>query len=71
MSKYALAKDQLGELAQRAKAASLDETEVIEALIALGIQELIKGLGAPRTREFLKYELDSVSADGFHDIQKR
>jgi hypothetical protein len=71
MSKYALAKDQLGELAQRAKDASLDETEVIEALIALGIQELIESLGAPRTREFLKYELDSVSADGFHDIQKR
>jgi hypothetical protein len=71
MSKYALAKDQLGELSQRAKDASLDETEVIEAIIALGIQELIKNLGAPRAREFLKYELDSVSADGFHDIQKR
>ncbi len=41
------------------------------ALIALGIQELIKSLGVPRTREFLQYELDSVSADGFHDIQKR
>ena len=42
MSKYALAKDQLGELTQRAKDASLDETDQIEALIALGIQELIK-----------------------------
>ena len=71
MSKYALARDQLEELTQRAKDASLDEADVIEALISLGIQELIKNLGAPRTREILQYELDSVSSDGFHDIQKR
>ena len=73
MSKYALAKAQLEALEERATEGELDVTEVLEALMVLGVQELIKRRGAAQTREFLQYELNSVSSssDGFHDIQKR
>ena len=73
MSKYALAKAQLEVLEERAAESELDATEVLEAFMVLAVQELIKRWGAAQTKEFLQYELNSVSStsDGFHDIQKR
>lgn len=71
MSKYSIAKELLASAAETAEAANMEAHDVLEAILVTGIQDLIANKGGPYARSFLQYELDSVSADGVFEIQKR
>ena len=55
----------------KSKALSLDEADVAEVMITSAIQELIRVKGAAYTKDFLRYETDSVSEKGVFEIQRR
>ena len=71
MSKYTLAKELLSSGYEQGKALSLDEADVAEVMITSAIQELIRVKGAAYTKDFLRYEADSVSEKGVFEIQRR
>ncbi|MGI9329043.1 MAG: hypothetical protein ACR2PZ_27745 [Pseudomonadales bacterium] len=71
MSKYALAKDLLAQSSSLADGADLDSVDVLEALVVMGIQNLIQARDGNYVRSFLEYELDNIRADGVFEIQKR
>ena len=71
MSKYALAKELLNSGYEQGKALSLDEADIAEVMITSAIQELIRVKGAAYTKDFLRYEIDSVSEKGVFEIQRR
>ena len=71
MSKYALAKELLTSGYEQGKALSLDEADIAEVMIISAIQELIRVKGAAYTKDFLRYETDSVSEKGVFEIQRR
>ena len=50
---------------------SLDEADIAEVMITSAIQELIRVKGAAYTKDFLRYETDSVSEKGVFEIQRR
>jgi hypothetical protein len=68
MSKYALAKELLNSGYEQGKALSLDEADIAEVMITSAIQELIRVKGAAYTKDFLRYETDSVSEKGVFEI---
>ena len=71
MTKYSIAKAQLAQAAQCAKNDDIEDSEVVEAIITLAVQDLSKTRGGDYARNFLQYELDSVRAGGVFEIQKR
>ena len=71
MSKYALAKELLTNGYEQGKALSLDEADVAEVMITSAIQELIRVKGGAYTKNFLRYETDSVSDRDLFEIQRR
>ena len=71
MSKYALAKDLLNSGYVQGKAMILEEADIAEVMITSAIQELVRVKGAAYTKDFLRYETDSVSEKGVLEIQRR
>ena len=71
MSKYALAKELLISGYEQGKALCLDEADVAEVKITSAIQELIRVKGGASTKNFLRYETDSVSGKDVFEIQRR
>ena len=71
MSKYALAKDLLNSGYEQDKAISLEEADIAEVMITSAIQELVRAKGATYTKDFLRYETDSVSEKDVLEIQRR
>lgn len=71
MSKYALAKDLLNSGYEQGKAISLEEADIAEVMITSAIQELVRVKGVAYTKDFLRYETDSVSEKGVLEIQRR
>ena len=71
MSKYALAKDLLNSGYEQDKAISLEEADIAEVMITSAIQELVRVKGAAYTKDFLRYETDSISEKGVFEIQRR
>ena len=71
MSKYALAKELLTNGYEQGKALSLDEADVAEVMITSAIQEFIRVKGGAYTKNFLRYETDSVSDKDLFEIQRR
>ena len=71
MSKYSIAKQLIEQGVAKGNENSIDEHEVIEALLVLAIQELVNRKGAGSTRQFVQYQLDSMAADGLYEIQRR
>ena len=71
MSKYAIAQSLIDGAAEQANAGGVDPTDVIEAMLVLGIQELSKSRGGDHARKFLEYEMSSIRGGGVTDIQRR
>ena len=71
MSKYALEKELLTSGYEQGKALSLDEADVAEVMITSAIQEFIRVKGGAYTKNFLRYETDSVSDKDLFEIQRR
>ena len=71
MSKYALEKELLTSGYEQGKALSLDEADVAEVMITSAIQEFIRVKGGAYTKNFLRYETDSVSDKDVFEIQRR
>ena len=71
MSKYALGKELLTSGYEQGKALSLDEADVAEVMITSAIQEFIRVKGGAYTKNFLRYETDSVSDKDLFEIQRR
>ncbi len=71
MSKYALEKELLTSGYEQGKALSLDEADVAEVMITSAIQEFIRVKGRAYTKNFLRYESDSVSDKDLFEIQRR
>ena len=71
MSKYAIAKRLIGTIVGEADTEAMDRHDVVEALMTLCIQDMLQHKGPDYTRDYLRYELDSVGAGGVFEIQKR
>ena len=71
MSKYAVEKELLTSGYEQGKALSLDEADVAEVMITSAIQEFIRVKGGACTKNFLRYETDSVSDKDLFEIQRR
>lgn len=71
MSKYAIAKTVITQAALAASEAGIDRDDAIEALMTMCIQDMKDQRGSAYTRDYLSYELDSCSAGGVYEIQKR
>jgi hypothetical protein len=71
VSKYAIAQDLMGQAKEAASQGGVDETDVLEALLVLAIQQIAKSRGADPTRNFLEYEMSSIRAGGVVDVAKQ
>lgn len=71
ISKYALAKALIEELAQRSGEAGLEPNDVEEALLISLVQSLKARRGASEVRSILQYEIDSLGSGDVYEIQRR
>jgi hypothetical protein len=62
-SKYALARQCVKELCDRAPAAGVTAEEILETLIVVTIEEMSKQGGRKRAADVLRYELGNLGGD--------
>ncbi len=69
-SKYALAKDTLASMDERAGGAGLDTADVQEAMLVTLVQALKEARGPDYLRGVLQYEIDSLGSGGVYEIAR-
>lgn len=70
-SKHALAKLMLHTLEAGCATEEVDRDEGVEALLTACILDMQNQRGSSFTREYLDYELSSLSSGDMYDVQKR
>jgi hypothetical protein len=63
ISKYALARRCLDDLAERAKTHALSADDCVEALLVVVVETLAERVGRKRAADMLRYELSNIGGD--------
>jgi len=71
MSKHSIAKEALAALAVRCEEESIDYAETLEALTTWCVRDLTSMRGPQYSRDYVRYELDSIGFGGLFEIQRR
>ncbi len=70
MSKHGLAQELLEAGYEYGKTLNLEERDIAEVMITSSIQELVRLKGAQFARNYVDYELDSMSEKDVFEIQR-
>ena len=69
-TKYSIAKENLAALRTSAQDASMDEADVLEALLVTAIQDFKALKGSDYARGMLQYEVDSLGSGSVYDLPR-